>query len=504
VRYPASAPRSADRPDPGGDAAAPTPRAAGLAGPLTMFSPLAAIVRRQAVTVALDATVRQALETMERMHLGSVVIATADRVPLGIFTLRDLLRRVALPGGDLSQPIAGVMTSGLITLRAQATAHHAALTMARNGVGLVVVVDGQGKLLGVVSQSDLFSLRRVGVEEVGERLRAAGDLAGLVEAAAVTRSLTDSLVAQGVATETLTHLISTLNDLLTIRIIELAADAHDLPPVAMCWVAMGSEGRMEQTCATDQDNAILFEAPPSEAGAVRQALLPFARTVNEWLAACGFPLCKGQVMAGNPRWCLSLGEWQGAFRSWIAEPTPQAILDSCIAFDLRPIHGSDALVERLREWALAAVKAGSLFLRLHAEAALESAPPLGRIRDFAFDGSREFPHTIDLKRQGTRLFSDAARVLALARGVAHTSTGERLRAVADAVRLGPEELAAVLDAFHFVHRLRLRGQMRGEPAGAANRVDPRTLHRLDRHLLRESLRQAGRLQRCLSMEMGLG
>jgi len=480
------------------------PGIAGQASPLTMFSPLAAIVRREAVTVPLDATVRRALETMERLHLGSVVVATAERIPLGIFTLRDLLRRVTLPGGDLSQPIAAVMTSGLITLRAQATAHQAALTMARNGVGRVVVVDGRGKLVGLISQSDLFNLRRVGVEEVGERLRAARDLGGLVEAAAVIRSLTDSLVAQGVATETLTHLVSTLNDLLTIRIIELAADAHDLPPVAMCWVAMGSEGRMEQTFATDQDNALVFEAPPTEAGAVREALLPFARTVNGWLAGCGFPLCKGQVMASNPRWCLSLGEWQEAFRGWIAEPTPQAVLDSCIAFDLRPLYGNDALVERLREGALAAVKPGSLFLRLHAEAALESAPPLGHIRDFAFDGSREFPHTIDLKRHGARLFSDAARVLALSRGVARTSTGERLRAVADAVRLGPAELAAVLDAFHFVHRLRLRGQMRGEPAGAANRVDPRSLHRLDRHLLRESLRQAGQLQRCLSMEMGMG
>jgi len=484
--------------------AAPVPRATAQAGPLTMFSPLAAIVRREAVTVPLDASVRRALEIMERSHLGSVVIATADRVPLGIFTLRDLLRRVTLPGGDLSQPIAGVMTSGLITLRAHATAHHAALTMARNGVGRIVVVDGQGKLVGLLSQADLFSLRRVGVEEVGERLEAAGDLAGLVEAAALIRSLTESLVAQGVATETLTHLISTLNDLLTIRIIELAAGAHDLPPVAMCWVAMGSEGRMEQTCATDQDNAILFEAPPSQAPAVREALLPFARTVNEWLRACGFPLCKGQVMASNPRWCLSLGEWQEAFRGWIAVPTPQAILDSCIAFDLRPIHGSDALVERLREAALAAVKPDSLFLRLHAEAAVESVPPLGRIRDFVFDGSREFPHTIDLKRRGAQLFSDAARVLALSRGVAHTNTGERLRAVADAVRLGPEELAAVLDAFHFVHRLRLRGQMHGEPSGTANRVDPRTLHRFDRQVLREALRQAARLQRCLLLEMGLG
>src|SRR5689334_3793513 len=137
--------------------AAPPRRAPG------MYSPLSAIVRREPITVPLEATVREALETMERMRVGSIVVADQrTRVPLGIFTLQDLLRRVTLPGGDLLQPIACVMTSGLITLGPQATAHQAALTMARNGVRHVVVVDGEGRIAGVVSQNDLFGLQRVG------------------------------------------------------------------------------------------------------------------------------------------------------------------------------------------------------------------------------------------------------------------------------------------------------------------------------------------------------
>lgn len=470
------------------------------AGALTMFSPLAAIVRPEPAVVPLDATVGQALATMDRLQRGAVVVITPDRIPLGIFTLRDVLRRVTLAGRSLSEPVASVMTAGLLALRPQATAHQAALTMARRGVGRVVVVDGDGRLVGVVARGDLFGLRRVGVEEVSARLAAATDLRGLQEAAGAIRSVGDSLLAQGLAAETLTHLVSTLNDLLTIRVLELAADAHELPPVPTCWVAMGSEGRMEQTRATDQDNAIVFDAAPSDAPAVREALLPFARTANRWLDACGFPLCKGEAMAGNPRWCLSLAEWRAAFGRWIAEPTPQAILDSVIALDLRPLWGSEALVERLREGVLAAIPRDGLFVRLHAEAALELGPPLGRIRDFVLDRSGPHRHTLDLKRSGSRLFADAARVLALVHRVPQTSTAERLRAVAAGLRLSPEELAALVDAFYFVHRLRLR-LPRGADQAQANRVDPRRLHQLDRLMLREALRQAGKLQRCLALEL---
>jgi putative nucleotidyltransferase DUF294 len=81
----------------------------------------------------------------------------------------------------------------------------------------------------------------------------------------------------------------------------------------LCWIVLGSESRLEQTFATDQDNGIIFsvrsELAPQR---VRERLLPFAAAVNRTLDRCGFPLCKGNIMAGNRRWCLSLGGMAGA------------------------------------------------------------------------------------------------------------------------------------------------------------------------------------------------
>ncbi len=471
---------------------------------LNMYSPLSAIIRREPITVPLEATVRETLETMERMRISSIVVADPQRVPLGIFTLQDLLRRVTLAQGDLQQPIACVMTSGLITSRPQATAHQAALAMARHGVRHVVVVDEAGRMIGIVSQSDLFALQRVGVKEVSGEIQAARDVEGLRHAALNTRRLADDLMAQGIGAETLTQFISTLNDLLTVRVIELTLDELELPMVRICWIALGSEGRLEQTFSTDQDNGIVFEADEADAGRIREGLLPFARAVNDKLDACGFPLCKGKVMAGNPQWCLSLGEWKRTFAKWIYEPQPEALLNAAIFFDLRPIYGSEDLAERLRAWLLPAARDQPLFLRLMAENALACQPPLGTIRDFVCDGSKEFPHTIDLKAVGSRPFVDAARIFSLANGVAHTSTAERLRAVAEEFHFGTDGLAAIIDGFYFIHLLRLRNQckLRGAEAGT-NRIDPRDLNELDRHVLKEAFRQARKLQTRLVLDYRL-
>jgi CBS domain-containing protein len=343
------------------------------------------------------------------------------------------------------------------------------------------------------------------VREVSMRIQSARDVEGLRGAAQAIRELADGLMARGTSAETLTHYVSTLNDLLTIRTIDLTADEHELPPVPMCWIALGSEGRLEQTFATDQDNGIIFEADDGDAEHVREALLPFARSVNQKLEACGFALCKGGVMAGNPRWCLRLSEWRRTFSAWIDEPEAQAVLNANIFFDLRAIHGNELLAERLREWLLPQAAGHPLFLRLMAEDAVRFEPPLGVLRDFAFDGSKDYPHTLELKSRGSRLFVDASRVLALAHQVEPTSTAERLRAVAEPANLGNEAVAALVDGFHFIHLMRLRHQrrLRGADPGRANRIDPDELNELDRTVLKEAFRQARKLQGWIASQFQL-
>ncbi len=481
----------------------------------TLYSPLSAVIRRQPVVVPPTASIDQALRIMNEAKVGSLVVTDPESGrPLGIFTLRDLLKRVALASCDREQLITTVMSGArLVSLVGQATAYQAALAMAQHRLRHILVVDATGRLIGVVSQNDLYALQRVGISEISDEIREAMDIPALQHAAGEIRRLAGNMLAAGLGAETLSQFISTLNDILTLRVIELTLGEFELPEIDWCWIALGSEGRYEQTFSTDQDNGIIFDCPAdsdsdadseAEAESLRQRFLSFAMAVNRKLDACGFPLCRGNIMASNREWCLSLPEWRRQFSGWIHEAEPQALLNASIFFDFRPLHGSAELSEQLRNWLLGVTAANPLFLRRMAVNALQCNPPLGWIRDFVYDHAERFPHTIELKMYGSRPFVDAARILALANGVAHTGTAQRLRAAGEQLQMPGEDIAALVQAFYFIQLQRLRHQYDGGCDGEnANRIDPAALNELDRQMLKQSFRQGKKLQQKLQLDYRL-
>ncbi|MFZ3019525.1 MAG: DUF294 nucleotidyltransferase-like domain-containing protein [Gallionella sp.] len=474
----------------------------------SLASPLSAIIRRAPITCAPDTPVRQVLATMSEQRIGSMVAVDAAGRPLGIMTLHDVLDRIAIPQIDLDQPVIGIMSNRLSTLPPQALAYEAALTMAKHGFRHVLVVENE-KLVGLVSEKDLFALQRVGLRQIGATIRNAESVAVLGQAATDIRRMAHNMMAQGVAPEQLTQFISTFNDLLTVRAIELEFKAAGLSGTSLhegvCWMALGSEGRVEQTLNTDQDNAIVFEVPQGmTADQVRALLLPVARRINEALAECGFPLCKGEIMASNPKWCLSREEWKRTFGDWIGVGTPESLLNASIFFDFRALYGAEKLAEDLRGWLARVASDNSRFLHLMAENALRNRPPLGVVRDFVVGKE----HKLDLKLNGITPFVDAARIFSLAAGVAHTNTIQRLRASAAKMNLHESEIAAWIEALLFIQVLRMRHHDEMSAQGLSdealdNNIDPEQLNELDRRILKEAFRQARKLQARLEMEYHL-
>lgn len=473
----------------------------------SLTSPLSAIIRRAPCTCSPQTSVRAVLQQMHDLRIGSMVAVDEIGRPIGILTLPDVLERIALPQLNLEQPVIGVMTTQLTTLPPQALAHEAALLMAKQGFRHVLVVDNE-ILVGLVSEKDLFALQRVGFRQIGSAIRHARRPEELQQAAADIRNMAHNMMAQGVAAEQLTQFISTFNDLLTARVVELECVAASLPAKLrerLCWMALGSEGRLEQTLNTDQDNAFIFTVPEGmTADSVREQLLPVAKRINDTLALCGFPLCRGKIMASNPQWCLSLEEWKQAFSNWINNGTPEALLHASIFFDFRALHGASVLAEELRLWLHNVAGDNSRFLHQMAENALSIRPPLGVVRDFVVGKE----HKLDLKLNGITPFVDAARIFSLAAGAVHTSTIQRLRASASKLNIHASEVDAWIDAFLFIQVLRMRhhDEARSEGAGEDaldNLIDPEKLHELDRRILKEAFRQARKLQARLALEYHL-
>ncbi len=468
----------------------------------TMTTALQQLLKEAPVAVGPDTPTREALEQMNAARVRSVVVVDDQHRAVGIFTQGDLLPRVVLPGFDLQRPIHEVMTVAPRQLPASASAYDAALEMASHGVRHLLIADPQGQFLGVVSERDLFALQRISLRQIRAGIDSAEDLDALRLASRDIRQLALNLIAQGIGAEQLTQFISTLNDALTSRIIDLALERHPLTDVDFAWIAFGSEGRHEQTLATDQDNGIVWEnSSGQDTETVRHRLLAFATEVNADLAACGFPLCDGNIMASNPELCLTLEEWRQRFSKWMREPTPQSLLNASIFFDFRILYGNARHGDRLRNWLNRSVRGDSAFLRLMATNALQVVPPLGRIRDFIVDADGR----IDLKKYGVRVFVDVARIFALRMAVDTSSTATRLRQAGSRMGLSVEEVAAMIDGFHFIQLLRLRAQNSGftEGNGAGNCIDPEALNELDRRILKESFRQARKLQLRLKLDYQL-
>jgi len=349
------------------------------------------------------------------------------------------------------------------------------------------------------------SVQQSGPRELGASIRRATQVSTLAHVAHGIRQLGRAMLARGVAAPQLTKLLSSLNDKLAQRVVELEVEHADLADVDFCWVALGSEARAEQTLFSDQDNGLVFDPAGRKPAEVRARLLPVARAINQALAECGFPLCKGEIMAGNPAWCLSVAEWREHFAGWLGEPDPAALLHACIFFDLRPVYGNRELVRELQAWLSQAAPRNRRFLLHLVHNAMQRRPPLGFLRGFAVESAGEHPGTIDLKLRGTALFVDAARACALANGLTAVSTEERLRLSAEGIGVSAGEVAAWVDSFHFLQVLRLRLQLQLGEAGKElhNCLDPDALNKLDRRILIEALRQAGRLQKLLGAALGV-
>lgn len=475
-----------------------------LAGEQQTFArALRSLVQRAPVTCDAQLTLAEVAELMRAERVGSVVVVDVGARPVGIVTSHDMVRVTA---EDSRQKRVGeIMTGDPVALPSHALAYEAAILMTSRTIRHVLVMD-EGRLAGVVSERDLFALQRLGLGEITTELRLAVDVQTLARLAAEIRKLTVLLVGQGVSPEQLTLFVSVLNDRLSQRVIEIVRKQCDLERVSWCWLAFGSEGRFEQTLSTDQDNGLVFAAHDGAAAApTRARLLPFARRVNEALDACGFPLCKGNVMASNPALCLSREEWQAKMAGWIESTSPKALLDAAICFDFRPLYGDVTLAVALREWVSARIRSQPAFLRHMAQAALEAQPGLTRFGGFASGGESGASGSLNLKLQGARIFVDAARIHALALGVPQTNTADRLRVLRDARALSESEAAAAVDAFYLIQRLRLQAQVR-LPEGereAANRIAPEDLNRLTQSCLKEALRIARDLQKRLSLDYQL-
>ncbi len=473
---------------------------ASMGSSISLSTPLERYALRNPIVCSPDLPVRKAVARMHENNVGSIVITDDSRHPTGIFTLRDLRTMIAEDTCTLDAPVRQIMTKDPCCLSAQADAFEAAMLMAEHHFAHLCVVDEDKQLIGMVSERDLFSLQRVDLVNLARTIGTATHLRTLVSLRSDVSRLVDAMLAHGADSGQVVKIITTLNDVTVRRVLELNIKKND-PGIPFTWLTFGSEGRQEQTLLTDQDNGILFQTPEGMTDdQVREKLLPFARTVNDELAECGFTLCKGNIMASNPKLCLSDREWDDWFIRFIDASTPQNLVYSSIFLDMRAVFGPTESLHELLEKVLTRIRKNALFQKMLAGNALQRKPPLTMFRNFRYvsDGKKR---SLDLKRQGLAPFVEAVRVFALANGVENANTLERMDELVKKDVFDAKDANAWKDAYSLIQAIRMRShqEMLDRDEELTNYIDPDDLNPLDRRILRESFRQAQRLQQKLEL-----
>jgi len=271
-------------------------------------------------------------------------------------------------------------------------------------------------------------------------------------------------LGEGAGVQAVGRLVSELHDAAVARVCHLALRDMGGPPGTFCLVVLGSEGRREQYLATDQDNGLIWTFEGDE-GKAAEWFAAFGRRVSEGLLAAGFPPCPQRVMADNPVWNRSLAAWKEHIDRLVLRPGEDAVLRLSQLADARCAAGDAGLAQRLRAHLLRRVPQNPLLLRYMALEAVRFPPPLGFFGNLAPDRRPDGDEVLDLKRGGIFPLTQGVRALALAHGVAETSTGERLAGLAAAGHLSPALAQALRDALDALHSLRLRAQLARLRAG---------------------------------------
>ena len=452
-------------------------------------------VRREPITTSPQTSIRDAAVLMTENNVSALLVMQGSRL-VGIVTDRDVRSKVVATGLDPSAAVSSIMTARPITIDADKLAFEVLVEMTQSKLHHLPVTE-DGRLVGMITAGDLMRLEQANPAYLVSQIVNQTTLESLKATAARVGTVVEHLVAQDATADDIARVITAIADATCRKVINFVEAEIGHPPAHYCWVALGSQGRLETGLQSDQDNAIILH----------DAVLPehrpyfeeLARKVVDGLAECGYRRCPGDMMASNPQWNQPLKVWGSYFSRWINEPTPDALLNAQTFFDMRPVYGDNQLFAQLQGAVAKRTPNATRFQTHLATQAQRFQPPLGFFRDFVLEHEGEHLNTLDVKAGGITAIVQMARLFALANGVREVNTLARLRSAASLGALSEENAADLADSFEFINYVRIRHQVRQIRAGQQpdNHIAPSELSSFEKRHLREAFTIIRKMQGAL-------
>lgn len=373
------------------------------------------------ITCTKHSTIKEAALIMSDKKVGSILIVE-DKKPIGIITDKDLRLKIATGLISIDKNVSEIMSFPVITFPEKITIAEAQIAMIKHKIThLCITKDGSpnSELVGILSEHDIVVLHGNNPSVLIKELKRAKNVETLKYVREKSSNLLKGYIEQNIPITFISKIIAEITDAITIKAIELSIlEMETEPPVKFSWLALGSQGRKEQLLITDQDNALIFEDVSEENyQKTKNYFLKLSQNISEKLHFVGYEFCPADMMASNPKWCLSLSEWKRQFNNWITKPTEDAIMLCTIFFDYNFVYGEKELVAKLSKSIFKSINSFEIFLNFLGRNALKNPPPLGFFRQFLMEQDGNHKDQFDLKSRALMPLIDAARLITLSHNI---------------------------------------------------------------------------------------
>lgn len=479
---------------------------------LLIFSdPKAIKVSENVLCCKRDTSIRKAAQLMTQADVSSIVVVDSQNFPLGILTDKDFRTRIVSEALSLEHPVSEVMTSNLIVKKRSASFSELYLSMIKNRLHhLILTEDGtdHSPVVGILSDHDVLLSMGNSPAVLIHALLNTFDLKEIREIRDRAEQMLRYYLENEVAMDFVASVMTEINDVIISQATQLAIRKHskdypEMEQVKFCFLALGSEGREEQLLRTDQDNALVYEDVSEDLKAkASEYFLKIGSEIVEVLIHSGFSPCPGEIMASNPKWVQPLEVWKEYFTDWIVKPTEQAILNSSIFFDFRPVAGSKILAESLTDHIYDQVRQKHFFLNFLAKNAYMNPAPLGFFKGFMVEKSGEHRDHFDIKARAMLPLTDLARLLTLSHGLVRiNNTFKRFEKLAELEPNYSELFLQAGKAYEILMRMRALEGLQHKNNGRF--IDPEKLGKLQKQLLKNTFSPISELQEIVKVRFQL-
>lgn len=414
---------------------------------------------------SIDTSIREAAALMTRKGKDVLFIHKEDDI-IGVLNNSDLKERVVASNFDPQKSVMEIMTSPVVSIPENALLYEAILLLKNKEISHLAVKSEKGEFTGVIGYEEISKMQQNSLSFLIKDIEIAEDIDTLRKIHNRLPVLVNALLESGDKTHNITRIITSVSDAISRRVIDLAIEETGQPPCDFSFLVMGSEGRMEQTLSTDQDNAIVFEEREGEE--LDEAYSYFQKlgqVVCQNLSIVGYKLCEGDNMAQNPKWTQPYSSWKSYFSNWINNSDPQSILDASIFFDFRSVYGNKLFADDLWNHIHQTVESKSVFFYHLAQSVTKYKQPVSLFGNIVGNESSE-QGRLDIKKVILPIIG-FIRLYSLNKHVGATNSLERLKHLYQKEVIQQSMYDELVLSYNYLMQLRFRFQakkiLRNEP-----------------------------------------